>query len=261
MRFERKVFTAGRACLLAVAVAFGLASGDRPASANDWEITVTPYAWLQGMTGDIKVRDVKVHVNDTFFDLLADTDTVLGGFLNASARRNGWGFYVEGNYSYTSVKTEIGRGRDLRERTYLTIIEGGGLYTLAEAKMPAGQDWRLEALAGVRYISFRLDLEADRFSFDRTKDWFDAFVGLQGHVALSPNWMLIGHADFGGLGIGSSSSFTTNLYTLIGYRHTLFGANVVSSLGYRGLYIDRREKDNSLDLWLHGPVLGMTFRF
>lgn len=236
------------------------------ALANDdvWKVTATPYMWLQGTTGDLKVRGVEVHVDNSFRDVLKGTDTAIGGFLNLAARSGEWGFYLEGNYSYTSTSSETGRGRDLQVRTHLAVIEAGGLYKLAGSPSQTaanGREWRIEALAGVRYVSLNVDLEIGRASADRTNDWFDPFVGVAGHVYFAENWALIGHADVGGFGIGSS--FTTNLYALIGYRSEIFGANVVSSLGYRGLYIDRHDssKSNSANVWLHGPVLGMSFRF
>lgn len=114
---------------------------------------------------------------------------------------------------------------------------------------------------GIRYMAFNVKLDVGPLSLDRTIDWVDPLIGISGHVDIAPSWTLIGHADAGGFGIGSD--FTTNLYGLVGYRTELFGASVLSTFGYRGLYINRNDssKNNSADLWLHGPVIGMTFRF
>lgn len=265
---EKKGATQGIVAGLAkAAIAWTIVGGVgaiQPARAEQaWAVTVSPYMWLQGSNGDVKVRGVKAHLDDSFLDMLDSSDTLFGAFVHVEARREAWGFYVEGNYSYTSTKGEIAGGINTRVRTGLTIFELGALYSLAHGAVSADgkQGWNLEAVAGGRYVAFNVKLDIGPFSPERTISWVDPLVGLGGHVDLAERWRLIGHVDVGGFGIGSD--FTANLYALIGYRTEMFGANVLASFGYRGLYINRDDssKNNSADLWLHGPVLGMTFRF
>jgi len=244
---------------LAVILPFSAAQAD-----DGWKLTLTPYMWLQGSDGDVKVRGVNAHLSDSFIDMLGKSDTLIGGFMHLEAWRETWGLYLEGNYSYTSAKSEIVAGINTRVQTGLTILEAGAFYKLAGGTLqtsPSPQSWQIEALAGVRYVAFNVKLDVGPLSLDRTIDWLDPLLGLSGHVDFAQNWTLIGHADIGGFGIGSK--FTTNLYALVGYRSEIFGAHVLSTFGYRGLYFDRSDssKSNSADLWLHGPVLGMTFKF
>jgi hypothetical protein len=247
-------------------VAMGWPLAPAPAAAQEaWTITATPYLWLQGMTGDLKVRGNSVHVNDNFFDVLSKNDTVIGGFLHVDARQTSgpWGFYVEGNYSYASAKDNIGP-INTRVRTGMAILEAGGMVRLVEGPVGAwgtSERWRIEAVAGLRYLSLDAKVDIGPLAIQRTLSWTDPLVGVNGYIDLSPSWALIAHGDVGGFGVGSE--FSTNLYALVGYRSTLFGANVLSSFGYRGLYINKKNSssNSSADLWLHGPVLGMTFRF
>lgn len=250
------------AALCVMAMTAGTVLGGGAASAQEsWTVTATPYLWLQGMTGDLKVHGVSAHVNDNFFDVLSKTDTVLGAFLHLDARQGPWGLYGEVDYAYTSVKDKKGPF-DTRVRTSTTILELGGMYRLLEGSVGqagAPERWRIEATAGVRYLSFNAKVDFGPLSADKTQSWVDPVIGLNGTVDLSEHWSLIGHADIAGFGVGSD--FSTNLYALVGYRTTMFGANVLSTIGYRGLYINRSSGDNSVDLWMHGPALGLTFRF
>lgn len=245
--------------LLALAVLTGSATA---AFAEPWTVTLTPYVWLQGTTGNIKVRGIETRIDNSFFDIVKGTDTVLGGFVHLEARQGVWGFYLEGNYAYTSTEGRTGFGASTDISTGLTIVEAGGLLTLAKGSDGAGSmfsSWRLEGLAGLRYVSFTAEAEIGPISAKRTVDWVDPLIGLNAIADLSPRWTVIAHADIGGFGIGSD--LTSNLYGLLGYRSTVFGASVLSTIGYRGLYIDRsRSSRDSTELWLHGPVLGLTFR-
>lgn len=260
-KLSKSRFVGATLGLLSAALAGGLFAP--PAQADDgWKVTLTPYMWLQGSDGDLKVRGIKTQLSDSFLDMLEGTDTLIGGFAHLEAWRGDWGLYLEGNYSYTSTKSNVAFLKT-QVKTALTILEGGGFYKLAGGAIEGapGQSWQVEALAGIRYMAFNVKADAGPISLNRTLDWVDPLIGVSGHVDIAPSWTLIGHADVGGFGIGSD--FTTNLYALVGYRSKLFGANVLSSFGYRGLYINRHDssKNNSADLWLHGPVLGMTFRF
>lgn len=258
--WRHKVFNYALNLFAASALVF---SATAARAEDGWKVTFTPYMWLQGTNGDIKVKGFKTHLSDSFLDMLDSSDTLIGGFAHLEAWRGDWGLYLEGNYSYTSTKGEVLGAIKTRVETAMTILEAGGFYKLAGGAVDGApkQNWQIEALLGVRYVAFNLKADVGPLSLDRTLDWVDPLIGISGHVDIAPSWTLIGHADVGGFGI--SSDFTTNLYALVGYRSELFGAQVLSSFGYRGLYINRHDsgKNNSADLWLHGPVLGMTFRF
>jgi hypothetical protein len=244
----------------ALAVALGAPAA---AGAEEWSFTATPYLWLMGSTGDLEVRGLEVQVDDSFVDMLRGTDTLIGGFVHLEGRRDGWGFYLEGNYAYTSTEGELAGAIDTRVRTGLTVLEAGGLLRVAGGTLGGDPQraWHIEATAGVRYVSFDVKLDLGPAEAQRTQSWTDPVVGLGGKLDLGPDWTLIGHGDIGGFGLGSK--LAANLYALVGYRTEIFGAPVLSTFGYRGLYFDREDdsRNNSADLWLHGPVLGMTFAF
>lgn len=249
--------------VLPAVLAVALLGSPGTAGAEDWNFTATPYLWLMGSNGEIEVRGLETRVDDSFFDMLAGTDTLIGGFVHLEGRRDGWGFYLEGNYAYTSTEGELAGAIDTRVRTGLAILEAGGLVEIASGNVGGDpqQGWRIEATAGVRYVSFDVNLDLGPAEVERTLSWTDPVVGLGAKLDLGPDWTVIGHGDIGGFGIGSN--LAANLYALVGYRTEIFGAPVLSTVGYRGLYFDREDdgRDNSADLWLHGPVLGLTFAF
>ncbi len=262
--FAARCVARSRRALLTAGATLAMSCAALPSAANEpWVVTFTPYVWLQGTTGDVKIRGFETHIDDTFLDVVKANDTVIGGFAHVDARKGAWGFYLEGNYAYTSTSGEGRFGGSTRVRTSMTIAEAGGLYRLAEGTGTADdvlQRWRLEAVAGMRYVSFAAKLDLGPISAKRTTDWASPLVGLNGLFDFSPRWTAIAHADIGGFGVGSD--LMTNLYGLIGYRATVFGASMLSTIGYRGLYIDRNDpsKNNSLNMWVHGPVLGLTFK-
>ncbi|MGE0661293.1 MAG: hypothetical protein AB7F36_07285, partial [Reyranellaceae bacterium] len=203
-----------------------ISGGGSPAAADQWIVTFTPYVWLQGTTGDLKIRGFETHIDDTFLDVVKANDTVIGGFAHVDARNGVWGFYLEGNYAYTSTSGETRFDGSTRVRTGMTIAEAGGLYQIADGRGSADdvlQHWRVEAVAGMRYVSFTAKLDLGPISANRTTDWASPLIGLNGTFDFGPKWTAIAHADVGGFGIGSD--LMANLYGLIGYRTTVFGAN------------------------------------
>jgi predicted porin len=69
-------------------------------------------------------------------------------------------------------------------------------------------------------------------------------------------------ADVGGFGIGSASDLTWNIYSALDYK---FGKRTSFDIGYRIYDIDYSKGSGSnefgLDAQIHGPILGLTYRF
>ena len=149
----------------------------------------------------------------------------------------------------------------------LAIVEIGGLYRFGRWPIgAAGQtgSWTLEGLGGLRYsyIDGEIDV-VDGPAVERSKDWVDPFIGLRAIAELSPTWEVSLRGDIGGFGVGSD--FTWQLAGLLGYRFPLFGADAKAVVGYRALSQDYTSGSGAnrfkWDTTLHGPVLGLSFRF
>ncbi len=84
---------------------------------NKWELTVAPYAWLAGISGDTTVRDRTVHTSTSFSDLLKDLD--FGAQAQIEARKGKWGMFLQPNYLKITPTASLSRPADL------DIVQGG----------------------------------------------------------------------------------------------------------------------------------------
>ena len=95
---------------------------------------------------------------------------------------------------------------------------------------------------------------------DRTKTWFDPFIGARASVPAGRKWLFLLRADIGGFGVGSN--FAWQIYPVVSYRFSnLFGLSVA----YRVLSMDY-ESGNGTDLFKYdvttfGPEIGLLFHF
>ena len=89
----------------------------------------------------------------------------------------------------------------------------------------------------------------------------DPFVGLRVRHELSPGKELQFLGDIGGFGVGSD--LTWQLFA--GYGFDFWKSSLHGVIGYRALAVDYSQDDrgfkNNLDLILHGPVIGLSFRW
>jgi hypothetical protein len=130
---------------------------------------------------------------------------------------------------------------------------------------PADDNFTLEALVGGRYtyvgteLDFRLlpDITADR-------DWVDPTVGLQAEWRISPKWAALVRGDVGGF--GAASDFTWSAAGYVAYVFPV-GSNVEGAVfvGYKAIgeeyETDSGPSEFEWDVLLHGPVIGLTFKF
>jgi hypothetical protein len=100
--------------------------------------------------------------------------------------------------------------------------------------------------------------ELDR-SFSFYDDWFDPVIGLRGRLNLSKAFYLTGESDVGGFGVGSN--IAVQEYAAFGCQIT---RNLRAEVGYRYLYDDFRDQNDSDFLWritLHGPQIAVAIDF
>ena len=88
--------------------------------------------------------------------------------------------------------------------------------------------------------------------------WIDPVVGLRVGADLTENLSLTVTGNVGGFDIGSASKFSWEVLALLGYR---LGGHWSVTAGYRGLGIEREKGDTSVNLILHGPQVGLYYRF
>ena len=120
---------------------------------------------------------------------------------------------------------------------------------------------RLDVLAGARYLYLKTDAKLDFATGiipinkrDTVSDsiW-DGIIGVRGHVNLNKNWYLPYYAD---IGTGSSNS-TWQLFGGVGYRFKWLDL----ILAYRYMDWNFDDSDAFEDMTLHGPFVGVKFKF
>lgn len=285
-----KAFTVAAAAALCCAIAPTARAVD---DTEPWRIGFTAYAWLTSINGSAGARGQTVAVNASAIDLIQRSES-LGAFMAYfEADKGRVGFY--GDFMWT--KATFGQPVSLYRnplpglaltlngnavlKTELTMVEGGGLYELHRWSAAAGSFTAIDALLGFRYwnstASASLDalgtasyaplgIAASRsigISLSNTMQWVDPVVGLRVRHEFTPAQSLMVRGDVGGFGLGSQFSWQAlGVYT---YKWKRDGYDIAAVAGYRALamrYSTGAGFDaGSLDLLIHGPVIGLGVRF
>lgn len=227
--------------------------------ADTWSIEVTPYFWMAGLKGPVRVgpRLPQVEVDQSFSDIFDDLD---GAFTGLAVVRYGrFGFSTD--LSYTGTTTAVptpspmfGRGHISEEVFFATVA---GSYTVLE-----NSNGSLDVMGGIRIWSWDSALELPlaglgiSLTASQDKSWVDPVIGLKGRVNLTDKFFLVGYGDIGGFAGGSD--YTWQLLGTIGYQAT---ENIAFSAGYRHLAVKYEDKGYERDVAFSGPILGATFKF
>ena len=269
-----------------------------PATApSGWQFRVTPYAWLPSVNGDVTVRGQTADVDFSFWDIFdsgssgAELDSLAALMGYVEARKGAWGIYgdlVWGKFDFSGdavsqhnpiaklkVKARADAGLDYET----TMAESGLTYEVAKWGGPYSAT-AFDVLGGARYwnqeldLSLAVDASVDlgklglRRSGSRavarsgTLEWVDPFVGLRVRHQLAPGKELQFLGDVGGFGVGSD--FTWQLFGGYSFDFAVWQAALHGVVGYRALAVDYTQDSpnkNNLDLILHGPVVGLSFRW
>ena len=88
--------------------------------------------------------------------------------------------------------------------------------------------------------------------------WIDPLVGIRVSADLTERVGIVVAGNVGGFDIGSASKLSWEGLAFLDWR---FGESTSFLLGYRGLGLDRQKGKAQADIILHGPLLGLLFRF
>jgi hypothetical protein len=88
--------------------------------------------------------------------------------------------------------------------------------------------------------------------------WVDPLVGLRLSADLTRRLGVVLNGNVGGFGVGSASHWSWEGIALLTWR---LGEQWSAAAGYRGLGVDRRAGELQIDAIMHGPVLGLVYRF
>jgi hypothetical protein len=270
------------------AVVGSMAYAQSPASTepprSKWEFDLIPYFWMAGLSGDMTVKGVPVHVSESFSDIWSNLD--FGAQMHMEGRKDRWGLFLDVTYlnlssSGEAKRVRTGPGGELQLTTEIQadvsikewLVEFGGTYNVARWPLGAeGTAVGLDILGGGRIWSVDTDIDAGvkqslgdfgRYlypSISANKSWIDPFVGARLLFDLPKNFFVALRGDVGGFDVGSKISFNMSGY--VGYNIS----RVVSLLaGYRALYVDYESGSGTdkfvFNAWMYGPAIGMMVHF
>jgi len=251
---------AARGCFF---LALLLAGG--PARADDWKLSVTPYAWatdigVDASLGGRQVVDKQIPVSD----LMKALDTIVQGRLEAT--HGSFGAMVDGfDVTLSDEKSGVvlpgGIGQvDLKSDVGMTILDVAGVYD-------RGGDGRgIALLVGSRLLNQRATIDASltlvagpsAAQTYETNDWLaDGLVGIRFRQRFSHHWVVRTQADVSTGG----TDYTWSIAPALSYAFGKLGRYELTA-GYRRMVIHFSEGgDLDTRMTLSGALLGFRVSF
>ena len=245
--------------IVACAALTALACGPIQAQeAREWEMQITPYAWISGLSGHLgAIPGLPASgVDLSFGDILDDLD--VAGMLMASARNGPWVIYLDTTYVRTSSSEELGgvvfdRVEIESETTNFALAVGRTITQTPQSSVDAyfgARAWWLKNTFDLRGVGGGKSSRSER------ANWIDPLVGIAVRHSASERWDLFGNAEVGGFGVGADLEWSV----MAGATYSITEAFGVS-VGWRYLAVDYDKGGIVYDVNQSGPVLGATFRF
>lgn len=245
--------------LLVILVSAPPAAAEEGDPHSEWAFDAKIYLWgasIGGKTG--AGSDIDIAFGDVFRNLeMAFMGTV-------GARKGKWSFMLDAIYldvkGSRNFTIPVGSFFDINakgtvELTNWILTPSVG-YNLFEKERI-----QLDALAGARYLYLKADTELDfgtripplNKRITISDSIWDGIIGLKGYVTLSKNWYLPYYADIG----TGSSNLTWQVFGGVGYRFQRI--DLIAAYRYMSWNFDDNDKFD--DFNLHGPLVGVKFRF
>ena len=266
------------------------AQGTDSASEIPWRFSFEPYFYIPfGANGDITVNGVEAPINagiGDIFDAIVN-DLNFAAFGRVEAWNGPWGILFDGTYMNvgTGQTADIPVPPDLQLQglppqvtidaavgTSYTKLDLAGGYRFGDGNLPnafrtADTEFDLgpfffDAIAGLRLYFFSNDLVltsdlGQRYEFSQSKTIAEPMLGGRARWNLSDNLAVLTGARISGFGIGDLT-FSVDGYAGVDW---LFSGNTSLLASYRLTYVDYSSGSSGLNLFTHGPMVGVKFRF
>jgi hypothetical protein len=231
----------------------GPGSSPPPTDIAGWRFTITPYAWLTGLSGRVGVRSVATNVDLDAVDVLSMLR--FGAMGTAEARHGSWIIAADGIYASLGHGTVIAFRGDTGTFAYTqkeAIVQPTFGYTIGGAVFAI--DW----LLGARYWYLGAGLDVDRtlrpatISRSDSREWVDATGGARLRWRPDPTIQIVAGADAGGGGAQSTWQAYGSIEADVWHKVTI-------GLGYRVLSVDYDRRNFLFDTRTSGITLGAKF--
>lgn len=223
------------------------------AQEDAWRFQLTPYVWMTDLAGDVRplATAPTISTSRSFNNVLDDLDGAF--FMAGSARRDR--LVLFGDITWASLSHEstllpgVAIEGKLRQRS-LTAAAGYQVVNTSSQYLDllaGARAWRIEA---------EVDVPALGVGASETERWLDPILAARLRSTWSPQWSTLVHADIGGFGVGSDST-----WQVVATANYQINKALHLSAGYRHLAVDRDEPGTRIDISMSGPLLGVTWRF
>ncbi len=229
------------------------------AEPDKWHYSLTPYAWLSSLNGNVEAGGVTASVDAGISELIKKLNWITEFHLEAE--KKDYGFYVDPifvKFSSAASAGDVSGSVGFRQ----WLVEFAGTFRLLERpNLPSGRPSSLKALVGGRFWDLQSTVSTSDGRYgSRTRQWVDPIVGLRGTLEISRQWTFVAQGDIGGF--GAASEFTWSFAPVFVYHLSNAGSIVA---GYRVLGVDNTSgsgaSQSTLDVTYYGPVLGYSFGF
>ncbi len=241
-----------------------------PGALDRWWFVIDFSLWFPGISGDVGARGFVTHVNESFIDLLDNTDSLIGLAGNFSFGRGKVGGYVNGFWSRMGSEVADPAGT-IDVTTDMGLMGFGASYEVgrwpmeytARAESPA-RDLTVNAMVGGRFTSVSIDIDHPVLP-DRSEShgWVDPMLGGAVLVPFAPDWSMNARGEIGGF--GAASDFAWSAALLFSWDFHIKDLPSSLQFGYIAVGDDYSTGSGANQLvWdtiLHGPVLNFEIRF
>lgn len=231
------------------------------AAEENWQYQLSPYLWFAGSKGDVASISgaPKVSFELTPSDALEDNEVSF--MLIFQAKKNGRGYFIDGQYTDTRSDFDLvpELGLKARNTSKNTLVSAAYVHELMNDNKRV-----VDAFAGLRYWNVESILEFKGglgllagTKLKSTEDWFDPMVGIKGQSPFGDsNFFSTAWLAVGGFGVGSDLFYDTSIN--VGYQ---WNKSIDTTLGYRLYDVDYRDGDYLYDVKNSGLMLGLSWKF
>lgn len=247
------------ASLTAIAATARAEAQQTSTSPDGWQFSLTPYLWLAGQSGNVRIgqvipgRNVDAHISNIWRDL------DFGMMATFEARKDRWAIIVDGfyvNVSTTSDPILGGRLGTARLQLDNGIVQAAGAYRILPSdKAP------VDLIAGLRYTNLNAKLSfspspvlpaGDQRSTN--VDWVDALVGVRAFYRFTDKWSVMSYADVGTGG----AKYSWQLIASVSWD---VSRTIGMTAGYRILAQDYNTSSFYYNIRTAGPYAGVHIMF
>jgi hypothetical protein len=221
---------------------------------DEWDWKVTPYLWGINMTGDLAIGPISQDIDVSFSDILSNME--IGGAIFTEFGKGKHAVHID--YTYLRLRPEptdlssppFPPGSTLSSKLTVNILEPAYNYRWNGPGGPA-------LVFGARLTDLKIRLSPARLPAATSgPDWWDYFVGVKTHNAISAKWEFDFYATVGAGG----SDLPWTLQTVFGRR---FENNNRLDLGVRIWGVDYSTgsgiQRTAIDLTYYGFMIGYEF--